>query len=127
MLSFGKEPFLECSSKGDRRFSAFYARVEGKSIEEQYQAFKIFEDGSSGLSWKQAKGKKPVNIKEARKLYSKLWDKYFQENSELLEVIKKYNGFTDIFGQKGHACQAEEVYRIRMPLESPQEPAGAFK
>lgn len=118
MLKFGEEPFLECSSKGDKRFSAFYAKTKGsnKSIEERYQAGKLFEDGSTGLSWREVKGKKPVNIEDCRKFYSFLWDKYFEENPELLEVIKQYNGFTDIFGQEGHACQAEEIYRIRQKL-----------
>ena len=113
MLKFGEEPFLECSSKGDKRFSAFYAKWRGKSIEDRYQAAKVFEDGSTGLSWKEAKGKKPVNAEVVRGYYSALWDHYFEENPELLEVIKQYNGFSDIFGQEGHACQAEEIYRIR--------------
>lgn len=117
MLKFGKEPFLECSSKGDKRFSAFYARVEYngviKSIEEHYQAFKIFDDGTTGYSWRVAKGKIAINQEEARKFYSNLWDKYFKQHPELLEVIKQYNGFTDTFGQEFHACQAEEIYRIR--------------
>lgn len=113
ILSFGTEPFLECSSKGDKRFSAFYAKVKGQSIEDRYQACKMFEDGTTGYTWKEVKGKKPVNIEECREMYSKLWNMYFEENPELLEVIKKYNGFTDIFGQKDHACQAEEIYKIR--------------
>lgn len=113
MLKFGQEPYLECSSKGDKRFSAFYARRGyAISIEELYQTFKIFEDGTTSLSWRQAKGKKPVNIKECRIYYSYLWNLYFKENPYLLEVIKQYKGFSDIFGQAGHACQAEEIYRI---------------
>lgn len=119
MLKFGTEPFLECSSKGDRRFSAFYAKVKHyknhnyvESIENSYQGYKIFEDGSTGLSWKEAKGKKPINAEDSRAYYSALWDCYFEQNPELYEVIKQYNGFSDIFGQPGHACQAEEIYRI---------------
>lgn len=112
MLKFGTEPFLECSSKGDKRFSAFYAKVNGKSIEDHYQSAKIFEDGSTGLHWKDAKGRKPVNLKQCRDLYEYLWHRYFKENPELLDVIKNYNGFSDIFGQEGHVCQAEEVYKI---------------
>ena len=77
MLRFGKEPFLECSSRGDKRFSALYAKVGGSSIEDQYQAFKVFEDGSTGLSREEAKGRKAVNQEEARALYSQLWDEYF--------------------------------------------------
>jgi hypothetical protein len=116
MLKFGEEPFLECSSKGDKRFSAFYARLkrkDKKSIEELYQSGKLFEDGSTNLSWKEAKGRQPINMHFCRLHYKRLWDWYFEENPELKEVIKQYNGFTDIFGQEGHCCQAEEIYRIR--------------
>lgn len=122
MIKFGEEPYLECSSRGDRRFSAFYSKVHptnvqepddpGISIESLYQSSKIFEDGTTGLSWREAKGRKPVNVEHVRKVYSYLWDMYFKENPELLDVIRQYKGFSDIFGQEGHACQAEEVYRI---------------
>lgn len=67
MIRVGEAPYLECSSKGDKRFSAFYAWLRcygGKSIEEICQAAKIFEDGSTGLTWKQAKGRKAVNQEE---------------------------------------------------------------
>jgi hypothetical protein len=116
MVKFGKAPFYECSSKGDKRFSAFWARLKclgGKSIEEVYQASKVFENGLTGLSWKDAKGKKPVNVEEVRKLYADLWDEYFKENPEFVDVIIDKTGFSDIYGQVGHACQAEEVWRIK--------------
>jgi hypothetical protein len=116
MLKFGTSPFLECSSKGDRRFSAFYARLneyDGRSIEEIYQASKMFEDGSTGFGWREAKGRECVNKDHVKWLYSKLWDLYFEENPNLLKIIKQYGGFTDIFGQSNHCCQAEEIWRIR--------------
>ena len=115
MLRFGEKPFLECSSQGDKRFSAFYARIrflQNKSIEELYQGNKIFDGGETGLNWKDAKGRKSTNQEQVHKYYSHYWDLYFQENPELLNVIMKYNGFSDVFGQTGHACQAEEIYRI---------------
>lgn len=121
MLKFGKEPYLECSSKGDKRFSAFYARIEMNgiidSIEGHYQRFKVFEDGSTGLYWRQAKGRVAVNQGKARKYYAILWDRYFKKNPQLEGVITGYNGFSDIYGQEGHACQAEEVYRIWLSLK----------
>lgn len=113
MLRFGEEPFLECSSKGDKRFSAFYARLQdGQSIEEKYQASKVFKDGSTNLSWREAKGRKPVNAETVRNYYSILWRVYFKQHPGLYDVIRQYNGFTDIYGQEGHACQAEEIYKI---------------
>jgi hypothetical protein len=113
MIRHGEAPFIECSSRGDKRFSAFHAKVNGKSIEDHYQAAKVFEDGATGLSWKEAKGKKAVNQEECAALYSKLWDQYIAENPHLLEVLKKASGVSDIFGQKGHCCQATELWRIR--------------
>jgi hypothetical protein len=115
MISFGKAPILECSSKGDRRFSAFFARIRfrnNKSIEELYQARKLFEGNVQGLSVQDAKGKLPINIEDCRSFYSQLWNEYFDENPDLLLAISQYNGFSDIFGQPGRACQAEEIYRI---------------
>ena len=127
MMRFGEPPYLECSSKGDKRFSAFYARLRSvesarkfpgcgmyqQSIEEIYQAAKVFANGDTGLSWQLAKGRTPVNIKAVRRLYSRLWDQYIKENPELLDVLKVASGLSDIFGQPGHACQAEELWRIR--------------
>lgn len=113
MIQHGQSPYLECSSKGDKRFSAFYAQVRGRSIEERYQAAKIFEDGSTGLSWRQAKGKQAVNQDEIQQLYSSLWDEYIADHPELLDVLKAATGLQDTFGQMGHVCQATELWRIR--------------
>ena len=78
-----------------------------------YQAAKIFEDGSIGLGWKEAKGRKAVNQKDVYILYSTLWDLYIKENPDLLIVLKAETGLSDIFGQRGHMCQATELWRIR--------------
>lgn len=115
MIKVGKEPYLECSSKGDKRFSAMYARIkalDNKTIEEIYQASKIFTDGKTGLSVKECKGKKAINMDEVSKLYEKLWELYLKENPELIEELLKYNGYTDIFGKEGCQCQAKSIYRI---------------
>ncbi len=107
MIKHGSAPFLECSTKGDRRFSAFCARIQSrgdKSIEEIYQAAKIFEDGSTGLTWKEAKGRIPVNGNETDKLYSELWNEYIDENPYLLKILEVTTGVSDIFGQCGHMC-----------------------
>jgi len=120
MIKCGEPPYLECSSKGDKRFSAFYARIKkrgNKSIEEIYQASKIVLDKDnkrvSGLDWKEAKGREALNQRICNKLYSKLWEEYIEENPELIEVLKNASGLSDIFGRKGHCCQAIELWRIR--------------
>lgn len=113
MIKHGLPPYLECSSAGDRRFSAFYAIVDGDSIENIYQASKVFEDGSTGLHWRQAKGKKAINQDYCNQLYSRLWDQYIDEHPELLSILKMATGVTDKYGQEGHCCQATELWRIR--------------
>lgn len=113
MIKHGEAPYLECSSRGDRRLSAFYAVVNGKTIEEQYQAAKVFDDGTTGLHWRKAKGRKAVNQIECSRLYSSLWDQYIKEHPELLDVIRSATGLSDRFGQPGHCCQSTELWRIR--------------
>lgn len=116
MIRYGKAPFLECSSKGDKRFSAFYARIKARgnrSIEDIYQGAKVFSDGSTGLTWRQAKGRKPINMEDTAKLYTQLWKEYIEENPELLDVLKTFSGLSDMFGQPGHCCQATELWKIR--------------
>jgi hypothetical protein len=113
MIRHGVAPFLECSSKGDKRFSAFFARVDGQSIEDLYQAAKVFSDGRTGLTWREARGRVAVNQVEVAALYSALWDIYIDQNPELLAVLKQASGLSDIFGQPGHCCQATELWRIR--------------
>lgn len=119
MIRHGVGPFLECSSRGDKRFSAFYAQPSaagGQSIETLYQARKQFQGPHgilTGLTWREAKGRQPLNVTEVRAYYGNLWDSYIKENPHLLEVLKRASGLSDIFAQPGHACQATELWRIR--------------
>lgn len=120
MIKHGTAPFLECSSKGFKPFSAFYAVVKSRgncSIEQIYQAAKVFENGVTGLSIKEAKGKRATNMSEVARLYSKLWDEYIQENPHLIKILQEASGFSDIFGQQGSVCQATELWRIKQTLE----------
>jgi len=116
MIRHGVAPFLECSSRGDVRFSAFHARVRNIgnfTIEHLYQAAKVFPDGSTGLGWRQAKGRIAVNAEWCGKYYSHLWDWYIYENQHLLPVLREATGLSDMFGQPGRCCQATELWRIR--------------
>lgn len=120
MIKHGEAPYLECSSKGDKRFSAFYARIpifQNKNIEELYQAKKVFEDGATNLSWQEAKGRKAVNQKECSEYYSFLWNIYIMLNPHLLNILLDAKGLSDIFGQEGHCCQATELWRIKQDLQ----------
>lgn len=116
MIRHGKPPYLECSGKGDVRFSAFFARIKSRgnrTIESIYQAAKILPDGRTGLHWYHAKGKAAINAEECAELYSRLWDEYINENPHLLDVLKAATGLSDMFGQQGRCCQATELWRIR--------------
>lgn len=119
MICHGVPPFLECSSAGEKRLSAFYAQVGacgGRTIETIYQASKIFEDGVTGLNWRDAKGRRAINMDSCIELYSWLWNTYINENKDLLTLIKSASGLSDKFGQPGHCCQATELWRIRNAL-----------
>lgn len=117
---------LECSSKGDKRFSAFYAKVKlfdkKASIEHFYQLAKRFGD-EAPLDIKEAKGRMPSHISICGEDYSAelltpwykyLWliylDELFASESGLLECIRGYDGFTDMFkGKNTINCQADVV------------------
>lgn len=115
MIQVGTPPFLECSSRGDKRFSSFYARpsiLGGRSIEEAYQAMKIFADGTTGLSWREAKGRRAMNQEECVAAYTSWWAMWVKEQ-KLLGVLRHATGLSDVFGQKGSVCQAEVLWKIR--------------
>lgn len=89
----------ECSSKGDKRLSAFYAAVNGKSIEEAYQvSIKGYPTIAAG------KGQPPLNPNISREqlweCYLGLWRIYFQRNPLLYIELRKghyQDVFTDMF------------------------------
>lgn len=115
MITIGSPPYLECSSRGDKRFSAFYARpaiLNGRSIEEAYQAMKVFEDGSTGLSWRQAKGRKASNQQACADAYTQWWAAWV-EQEQLLPILQAAFGLSDFFGQPNHVCQALVLWDIR--------------
>jgi len=112
---------LECSSKGDKRFSAFYARVfafgEFDSIENHYQLSKRFGDFIP-TSWQDAKGKNPTHIelngkkydlKMMPQWYKLLWVKYLDNSPHLVEHASQYDEFNDIFKGKSINCQADVI------------------
>lgn len=112
---------LECSTRGDARFSSFYAIVEadGKkdSIENHYQLSKRFGE-TVPKSWRDSKGRKPTHIEiKGRKLdirfltqyYKLLWCKYLDENPYLITIAKKYDDFSDIFKGNSINCQADVI------------------
>ncbi len=90
----------EVSSKGDTRFSAFYARLsDGRSIECHYQCdVKCYQPG--GTNWRLGKGKPPLDTSiDLWTEYLNLWRQWvimpgnIQLLDSLAEVLKThYNG-----------------------------------
>ena len=112
---------LECSSKGDKRFSAFYAKIDVygdyDSIENHYQLSKRFGNEAPS-SWKDAKGKTPthfhlkgfdVDINLLSQFYKVMWVKYLDEHQELVEYASQFDDFNDMFKGKSTNCQADVV------------------
>lgn len=102
----------ECSSRGDRRFSAFYAKVDGKSIEYIYQ---VEIKGYNSISEGKGKPGKLYDLSTQKKLYKDLWRKYLQVNptykADLLEIIKTHE-LNDMFATKGALNQADILTEI---------------
>lgn len=83
----------EVSSRGDKRFSAFNARMpDGRSIEEWYQCdIKGYDIG--GTNWRAGKGKSPVFPYPADHLwqmYLALWRIWTINNGELIVELQKH-------------------------------------
>lgn len=95
MITWKRYGGYECSSAGDKRFSAFYAMLsDGRSIEEHYQCdIKGYDPG--GKDWRKGKGKKPLSPISDEELYQKylaLWREWSKSNMSLLsELLVKAN------------------------------------
>jgi len=109
---------LECSSRGDKRFSAMFAKVEAfgvlDTIENHYQKCKKNDAGGS------VRKGQPVDhmVLNCRKFpaamltdwYRLLWIKYLDKNPELVEYAKQFDEFTDMFrGKNTINCQADVI------------------
>lgn len=102
---------LECSSKGDKRFSAFYAMINGRSIENIYQSVKRNKLGNKVYKGQYVdhciiNGKKyPASI--LTPYYRYLWYIYLKNNPELVKYASQFNSFSDMFRGKSINCQAD--------------------
>lgn len=78
----------ECSTAGDKRFSAFNARLEdGRSIEEWYQCdVKGYDPG--GRNWRLGKGKPPLVARDLWPEYLALWERWAKLNPTLIEQLR---------------------------------------
>lgn len=90
-VKWARKGGYECSSKGDVRFSALFARMpDGRTIEEHYQCdVKGYQPG--GRNWRLGKGKPPLDkSKDMWQAYLNLWMEWAMHNEELvLELARK--------------------------------------
>jgi len=111
---------LECSSKGDRRFSSFYAYVNffGRvgTIEHFYQSCKRFHDPSI----KNPKGQDPdwieiLGVKMDKKYltpyFKLLWVEYLDKHPDLVEYANRFEDFHDIFKGRNTINSQADVIR----------------
>lgn len=77
----------ELSSRGDKRFSAFYARMpDGRSLEQHYQCdVKGYDPG--GTNWRLGKGNPPVREVDLWEEYLNLWRIWAAGNQESLNDL----------------------------------------
>lgn len=90
MYRYSRHEGYEVSSKGDRRFSAFYARMsDGRSIEEHYQCdVKGYDPG--GTNWRLGKGKPPLDRSlDTWQAYLALWKCWAEANPRLIDELRK--------------------------------------
>jgi len=122
---------LECSIRGDRRFSALFATVtikgKEKSIEEWFQDAKRTADG------KRAGKGKPFDhivdpftgdklpVKDAVDLYRGLWITYLSKHPDLVEYASQFDDFTDSFQDPNARQQQLDAYAA-----NPFDPTAEF-
>jgi hypothetical protein len=85
----------------------------GRTIEDIYQAAKVFPDGRTGLTAKEAKSKTPINREEVARLYDHLWRIYMEENPHLYRPLLLASGLSDRFGSENANCQANSLWKLR--------------
>lgn len=123
---------LECSTVGDKRFSAFGAKVDiynnNDLIEFHYQLSKRFDDVEPiplNSDWehkinyvKKIKGKTPTHfvvngvdfdVKYLEQWYNLLWCKYLDKHKKYIEYLSLFDDFNDVFKGKSVACQADSI------------------
>lgn len=131
---------LECSTRGDRRFSALCAKVSAfgriDTIESHYQTTKCLANPKTGeiirsKSWRDVKRLQHMGYVSVRHefrgypgvkdgftfpatlskaFYYLLWVKHLDQHPELVEYARQFDSFSDVFARPGSVTQAEAVH-----------------
>ena len=108
---------IECSSRGYKKASALYARVECfgiiDTIENHYQSVKRDKDGNPVRKGQRVdhiiiRGHK-LDPKYLTPFYKLLWTKYLDENPDVVAHLSQFDEFTDMFRGKAVNCQADVI------------------
>lgn len=89
-FSWSRDIGYEVSSKGDNRFSAFFARMpDGRTLEEHYQCdVKGYQPG--GTNWRLGKGKPAIRPVDLWDEYLKLWRGWAYLHPEEMEELRAH-------------------------------------
>ena len=120
----------ECSSAGDRRFSALCATLtDGRTIEEAYQ-LDVKGYRRHGNDWRLGKGRRPLHRVDLWQSYLALWQRWADQNPELMaELVRRtaqYRILTDRFasGPISQARALAQVLNERHSAESRRAPVA---
>jgi len=109
---------LECSSRGDKRFSAMYAKVLAfginDTIEKHYQKSKRTASGGYVSKGQPVDhmvlGNHRYPVAMLTDWYRLLWIRYLDNNPKLVEYAGQFDEFTDMFrGKNTINCQADVI------------------
>lgn len=121
VYEFRRRGGYECSSKGDKRFSAFNAIMpDGRSIEQHYQCdVKGYDVG--GTNWRLGKGKPPLDInKDLETEYLKLWIVWSKNNKHLIEELKqKAREHNNILSDMFASSMVNQAHALSVILNNP--------
>ena len=113
-FKYSRRGGYECSSHGDKRFSAFNAVMpDGRTIEQHYQCdVKGYQPG--GTNWRLGKGKPPIDkSKDMWSEYLALWEQWAKAHPELMDEL-------------GHAAAAKGYILSDMFATTPVNQARAL-
>ncbi len=114
----------ECSTLGDRRFSALCARLsDGRTIEEAYQ-LDVKGYRTEGDDWRLGKGKLPLRRVNLWESYLALWRQWALENPNLMAELAeraRYGILTDRFAATG-ISQARALAHLLNEARAPSGP-----
>lgn len=129
MFAWKRYGGYEVSSKGDKRFSAFRAKMpDGRSIEQHYQCdVKGYQPG--GKDWKLGKGKPPlISSTDAWTGYLALWRSWASMNKDLIEDLRSKVSFkNDVLSDMFATSMINQAHALSVILNETSEFSGEHK